>query len=252
MLNNKKYLYFISLYILILTSAFVVFSCSKEDKPGPQSNKPETEKQESEKKENENKTNETEGNENKDAALKQDFIISYSLQGKVNGEMKIIRQGNKFKQLIDSEIMGMKNKNEIYILNNVVYSLTEIGGKRFGNKTEITDYNRQKNTGETIVDFKQFQEFLSKKKIVGSENILGYDCDVYDLGNNMNLSVYKKGYILKIKTSEFLAAATDLNTSPTFGATEFQVPPDVDYKNIKTPDKKQLDSLKKEFYKKVE
>ncbi|MEP7147098.1 MAG: hypothetical protein ABI792_08820, partial [bacterium] len=88
------------------------------------------------------------------------------------------------------------------------------------------------------------EKFLSSKNITGSENILGYNCDIYDAGNGMNLSVYNKKYILKIKSPDFMAVATKMNTNPTFAPDEFKLPDNVDFKTAQAKefDKKTLDS----------
>lgn len=201
-------------------------------------------------KQNKNETtNKTEiadtNNRNKEIQLSDNFIISYDLVGKVNGKMQILRKGNLFKQIINSEVMGMQNKNNVYILGSSVYSVTEIAGKKFGIKTNLHDYNTQKQTGETIVDFKEFEKFLNSKKITGSENILGYDCEIYEISDGFYLTVKNKKYIMKIKTPEFTATATTMDTNPSFTLTEFEIPSDIDFKNANASgyDKSAIDSL---------
>lgn len=221
--------------LIILTLCFTFSFCNKEDKTESK-NKTETSKTES---------------SNNDLKITDDFIIDYDLVGRLNGKMTIYRKGNKLKQDINSEIMGMQSKNEIYVLDNFVFTVTDMGGKKFGAKTDLQNYNMQKQTGETITDFTQFEKFLESKKVVGSENILGYICDIYDLGNNVALSVNNKRYILKIKAPEFMATATKLETNPTFSANEFELPSDINFKNINPQGTKNetLDSLLKEFKK---
>ncbi len=215
------------IFILILT---VSYSCNKSSKIDSQGNKTDTGRTET---------------GNKELKSSDDFIISYNMVGKLGGTMEMLRKGNKLRQNINSEIMGMKSENVIYIVDNYVYSIMILEGKKIGMKTSLQDYNSQKTTGETIVDFKEFENFLNGKKITGSENILGYNCDIYDIGKDVSLSVYNKRYILKIKTPEFMATATKLDNSPTLPADEFDVPPDVDFRGVSSRniDKKYLDSL---------
>lgn len=187
---------------------------------------------EAEKKNSQNNIKEKKSDTGKSLKVSDDFIISYDLQGRINGKMQIFRSGNNFKQVINSDIMGMHNNNYIYIRDNIVYTITEIGGKKFGSKATLQEYNLSKHTGETIIDLKEFEKFLSAKKVTGSEKILGYDCEVYDLGDSYYLAVYDKKCILKIMTPEFMATATKLEMNPSIAVNEFVIPADVDFKNI--------------------
>jgi len=215
--------------VLFILAAFAIISCGKTETP--------------ETKKNDKEVSGVEKHD--DEKLTDDFIVEYNVVGALNGTMNIMRSGNKMKQIINSEMMGMKNLNTIYIVNGTVYTITDIGGKEFATKTGLADFNKQKETGETIVDFKEFEKFLDSKTIAGNENIIGYNCDIYDLGNNVSISVYKKRYILKIKSSQFMATASRIDAHPSFAAGEFDIPSNVQF-GIATPkelNKKNLDSI---------
>lgn len=224
----KKYNLHVYLSVLSLV---LILSCGKKNEETSQQQKQET---------NSGKNEITSSGKISDK-----FVINYDLIGKMTGKMQIFREENKLKQNINSEIMGMANKNAIYIIDNSVYSVTEIGGKKFGMKTSLGEFNSQKQTAETIVNFKEFEQFLDSKKVTGNENILGYNCDIYDAGNGVFLYVYNKRYLLKMRTPEFQATATEINVNPTFAANEFELPKDVDFKNSaqKKFDKQALDSI---------
>ena len=138
-----------------------------------------------------------------------------------------------------------KSSNIIYIMDNNVYSILDVGGKKIGTKSDLRGFNETKLTGETITDFKEFEKFIDSKKIIGTENVLGYKCDIYETSSGVTLSVYNKRYILKIKTPEFMATATALNTSPSYTGTEFTLPSDIEFNksDSKTMKNKSLDSL---------
>ncbi|MDZ4712758.1 MAG: hypothetical protein SGI89_10590 [bacterium] len=225
--------------ILFAASLIAFHSCGK-DKSEIQNNKTTTEQSPP------NTSDSTISNStNNNIAGNENFIISYTVAGKMNGVMQILRSGNKFRQNISSEIMGMKNDNQIFILDNNVYSVTEIGGKTLGVKTSLNDFNKLKKTGETIIDFKEFEKFLNTKKITGSENIIGYNCDIYDFGDGVSLSVNNKKFVLKIKSPEFIATANNINLNPSFASNEFELPKDVTFKSVNTGDidRKAVDSL---------
>jgi len=182
---------------------------------------------------------------NREVTSGNDFVIEYNMMGAMKGKMTIYRSGTKLKQVIESVVLGIKNTNEIYIQDKFVFSVTNVAGKKFGIKTNITDYNNNKQTGETITDFTEFQKFIGTKRVIGNETILEQKCDIYETAPDVSISVSDKKYVLQIKTSQFLALATKLDKAPVFTAAEFQIPSDVDFKSIGNDKVKQevLDSI---------
>lgn len=222
-------------FLIILFIGVNLNSCGNEKKSEPQ-NKSETP---------------VEDNKEKSLGSDNSFIINYNLTGMMKGTMTIYKNGNSIRQKINSEVMGMKNTVNTYIVNDEVYNVTEIGDKKMGNKTSLKEYNAMKQTGETITDFKEFEKFISGKKVVGTENIIGHNSDIYDMGNGMSISVYEKKYILKIKNAEFMAVATMLDINPVINLNEFEIPKDVDFKSIDPSKikKEDLDSILKDLKK---
>ncbi|MBK8981548.1 MAG: hypothetical protein IPM38_04305 [Ignavibacteria bacterium] len=234
--------------ILLMLTLFAItfYSCGKdESKSGNETG--EKDKVADEKKEN------TEGTSSGDMDLSDDFMISFKLEGAMNGDMTMYRSGKKLKQIINTEIMGTPSKNQVYIIDNFVFTVTEIKGKRMGVKTNIQDYNKKKQTAETITDPEEFESYLADKKIVGSENILGKNCDIYDTGNDTQLSIFDKMYVLRIKSPQFMATATEFETNPDFSSNEFEIPSDVNFRSINSDMKgmEQIDSIMNEAKKYV-
>lgn len=179
------------------------------------------------------------------------FKISYNVEGKMNGTIMIYKKDNKLKQEINSELMGMKTSNKVYILEDYVYTISNIDDRNFGSKVSLKDFGSGNNAGNIISNFSEFEKYISGKKVKGTENILGYDCDIYDIGGGTELSVHNKKYILRIKNSLFIASATKLETDPAFADDEFILPPYVEYKNSSPSEisKDLLDSLTKKLKK---
>ncbi|HMS66199.1 MAG TPA: hypothetical protein PKD83_13230 [Ignavibacteria bacterium] len=180
-----------------------------------------------------------------------DFIIDYNISGSITGNMSIYRSGNQFKQVISTVILGAASGSAIYIKDNNVYSFTEIGGKTFGKKVSLSEYNKTKQTGETIIDVNEFQRFLSSKKLKGNENIIGHECYIYETAPDMTISVYDKKYVLKIQNPQFTAIATGLEMNPSFKSNEFELPKTVNFNpdSSKNTNKKGIDSIMKELKK---
>lgn len=179
-------------------------------------------------------------------------VISYKLTGALNGKMTIYRNGKELKQIIESEIMGMQNRNEIFVKENTVYSITELGGKKMATKTAIDNYNNSKPTGETIADTREFERLLNARKVTGNEQILGYDCEIYEVSDNTFLSVANKQLILKIKSPQLIAEATEVSLLPSGDGSIFELPAGVNFRTVKpneAPSKEKLDSMMKELKK---
>lgn len=243
-----KYNLRISAVLILAVFTLNIYSCGKDGEKDMSDSDKKSEKTSGN---NTEKTKENDGNSSGDIDLAQDFAVTYQLQGAMNGEMTMYRSGKKLKQEINTEIMGIKSLSHVYIIDNFVFTVTEVNGKKMGVKTNIKDYNKKKQTAETITDPKEFENYLSDKKVIGSENILGKNCDIYDMGNGTEMSIHNKMYVMKIKSPEFMAVATKFDNSPSFSEDIFEIPADVNFRSINTdgkntPGMDQLDSIMKE------
>ncbi|HQY51566.1 MAG TPA: hypothetical protein PK294_09665 [Ignavibacteria bacterium] len=236
---------FIVLFLAL--STLTLYSCGKDgDKSDSVSDKKSEETSEDSK--------DDDGKSSGDLEMSDDFVLTYQLQGALNGEMTMYRSGKKLKQEMNTDIMGMKSISQVYIIDNFVFTVTEVNGKKMGVKTNIKDYNKKKQTAETITDPKEFENYLADKKVTGSENILGKNCDIYDMGNGTEMSIHNKMYVMRIKSPEFMAVATKFDNSPSFSDDIFEIPEDVNFRSINTGEKNtpgmdQLDSIMKEVEK---
>ncbi|MBX7044184.1 MAG: hypothetical protein K1X85_14915 [Ignavibacteria bacterium] len=231
----------ITRYFLCITGAFVLLfsSCDKKEETA------QTQKQNS---------GVSENSQPKTSASGDRSSITYQLTGVTNGTMTIYRNGNELKQVIESDMMGLKSKNEVYVKGGFVYLITEINGKKLPMKTSLDEYNSRKLTGETIANAAEFEKMLAGKKVTGNESILGRDCEIYEMGNNVFLSIADKKHIMKIKSPELLAVATEISPLPDNSDGIFELPAGMEFKlfNPKANQPKEsLDSaVKKEAVKK--
>ena len=159
----------------------------------------------------------------------EDFHIKYKTEGIINGTMDIIKSGDKFKQKMNVDVKGIKSVTDVFVLENEVYTVTDIAGMKTGFKTDLSEYNQRKQKSENFTDFRDLKSYLKDKKKTGEEEILGYKCDVIETDKGISLSVYEDKYVLKISGPQFTATATALEKNPTVSAAEFEVPKDVDF-----------------------
>lgn len=159
----------------------------------------------------------------------EDFHIKFKTEGIIVGTMDIIKSGDKFKQKMDVDVKGIKSTTDVFVLENEVYTVTDIAGMKTGFKTDLSEYNQRKQKSENFTDFRDLKNYLKDKKKTGEEEILGYKCDIIETDKGISLSVYDNKYVLKIKGPQFIATATALEKNPSVSADEFEVPKDVDF-----------------------
>lgn len=117
-----------------------------------------------------------------------------------------------------------KNNAKMYYADKVVYMITEMEGKKVGMKMDISE---SKDADMEIVNVK---EKLKDYEKLGTDEVLGYKCDVYKTKEGTKLSIYKEVFALKIvdtKNNEFVATAfeQDVKLADDF----FIAPKDVEY-----------------------
>jgi hypothetical protein len=65
--------------------------------------------------------------------------------------------------------------------------------------------------------------------VIGTETILGKECEIYDTGEGNTMSVYDKKAVLRVKSKDMTMTATKLDSSPGLSSSDFDVPADVEF-----------------------
>lgn len=164
-----------------------------------------------------------------ESAQGNNFHITYKAEGIINGTMDIIKIGDKFKQEMEVDVKGIKSKSDVYVLGDAVYSVTDVAGMKHGFKADLSEYNKKKQIGENFSDFRDLENYLKGTTKKGSEEILGCNCEIYETGKGIFLSVCDNKYVLRIKGPEFTATAINLDKDPSVSSDRFEVPKDVDF-----------------------
>ena len=117
-----------------------------------------------------------------------------------------------------------KNNAKMFYADKVVYMITEMEGKKIGMKMDLSE---SKEADMEIVNVK---EKLKEYEKIGTDDVLGYKCDVYKTKEGSKLSIYKEAFALKVidsKNNEFVATAfeQDVKLADDF----FTAPKDVEY-----------------------
>lgn len=235
--------------VLLLVTAFGLSACGKKDSTNESSgdNKESTESGE----DKESDDNESSGDVDMSSG---EFSITYEMEGpETKGTMTMYKMGDMFKTEMKGDFAGQGEGTASAIYkDDYVYTVMDMAGIRQGIKIKVDEYEKDNEN----FDINDIEEQLDKYKIVGTETILGKECDVYDTGEGTKMSVYDKKAVLKVVSKDMTMVATQFDTSPGLSSSDFDVPEDVEFidmeemlkgmKNLKNLEKlEKLDPSKK-------
>ncbi len=240
-MDNLKSLFKSSLLMLLFISLVSLSACSKDENKTAGDN---TETSGTESGENESGDNESSGDMDLSS---NEFVITYSMSGpESNGTMTLYRLGDNMKTVMKGQIADMENSTaEALYDGDYVYTTMELQGQKQGFKLKVDEYQKDKEYSMADVE-----KNLEKYKMIGTETILGKECEIYDTGKGTTISVYEKKAVLAIKSKEMTMIATQFDTNPGLSESDFDVPKDVEFidmedmmkgmKNLKNIDPKNM------------
>lgn len=228
-----------SFIVILFMSLVTLTSCGKKDS---------TESAGDNKESSENKSNESSDDGGDIDMSSGEFVIEYEMEGpEVKGTMTLYRKGEDFKTVMNGDFGGMSGGSSMALYEGgYVYTVMDMGGKKTGIKLKVDDYKKDKDN----FDMKDIEKQLDKYKMIGTETILGKECEIYDTGEGTTMSIYDKKAVLRVKSKDMTMTATKMDTSPDLSASEFDVPTDVEFmdmdemmkgmKNLKNIDPKNM------------
>jgi hypothetical protein len=141
-------------------------------------------------------------------------------------------KGNNAKIDVSMTEGEKKNNASMFYVDKVAYVITEMEGKKVGMKMNVAD---NKDAEFDIVNLK---DKLKDYEKVGTDEVLGYKCDVYKTKDGSTISIYKEAFGLKIvDKSKKEVVATVFEQDVKIADDFFTPPKDVEYMD--------LDNLKK-------
>lgn len=161
--------------------------------------------------------------------IPENFSIKYILNGKREGKMLMLRNNDKLKIVFDFASGGVSSINEMYLLNDTVFTVIRQGASKVGSRTGYNNFKEAYTGNELIIGASGLSKYLENTKVIDKEKVLGYDCDIYELSDRTLVSVYNKKYVLKISKPLYIATAESLTIDPEFSQNEFKLPEDVEY-----------------------
>jgi len=165
--------------------------------------------------------------------------IKYEMKGKETGSIDMFIKGKQMKMEIKSKENGKDVSALIYFKDNVIYMITEEGGKKVGIKMsgeeieeEMKDFMNLAKAKEKIKDYQK----------EGTEEILGYKCDIYKKGEE-TISIYQDLIALKFTKGEEIMIATAFEPDVKISDSDLEPPKDIEYLDMNEM-MKNMDKLK--------
>lgn len=209
--------------VLIVFSLFALYSCGKKDTGS-------TDTKTSDSKTSTDSKSESSGN--KEVTASGDFTIKYDLTGKVKGDVTSYKKGKRVMQEINMDVKGAKMITNTYYDDNFVYSVMDIMGKKMGTKIDVSQYKKDGVNEGKDIDYKDMENYLKDKKKVGTETILGKECDIYETAKGVKLSVTKQYIPLKIQTESMTMTAVSMSDKVSIPDSQMEVPSDVKFSDV--------------------
>jgi len=209
--------------VLIVFSLTCLYSCGKKDTTTTDTKTTDSKTSTDTKKESSGNTN---------LGSMSDFTIKYELSGKVKGDMTTYKKGKRFMQKLTMDIQGAKMKTDNFFDDKYAYMVMDVMGKKMGTKIDIAKYREEGAKEGKDIDYNNMMDYLKDKKKVGTETILGKECDVYETGKDVKISVWKNTMPLKISTPAMTMTATAFEMEANVNESEMDPPKDVEYTDM--------------------
>lgn len=215
-------------FILIVISSLVCInlsSCSKiKDKPEGTDDTTEEEKSKEEE-------------SSKDKEVSEEFKIEMELSGPVSGTMDIYRKGDKFRSDLKTKVMDQTMNTSTFSDGEYVYVIIDAMGFKKAIKIDKEKYEKEMKKEKKDVDPMNVAEQLSLYEKIGTEKVLGKECDIYKVGEGVTFSIYNDKYILKMGKPEMNMTAVNLETDASLSDGLFEPPEGVNFEEVESLEK---------------
>jgi hypothetical protein len=148
--------------------------------------------------------------------------------GDITGTYDIYSKGKNVKVSMDATMQGHKTNTEMYSDGNMMYIITEIAGNKTGMKMDPKKFKEQ-NEHKKEFNPMNFREGCKDCEKIGTEEIIGKSCVIYQDKNGIKYSVYNEQMPLKIVMPKTTMTAKSLDINASFFDDVFTVPKDVHY-----------------------
>ena len=155
--------------------------------------------------------------------------VKYDVTGKDPGTLDVVYKGKNAKMEITMMKEGKPMTMQMILKDKTMYTVMDEGGKKMGFKNDVTN-------DESMKDFYAMLDAKDKIKEMektGSEEVLGYKCDIYKDKKGDILSIYKEKAPLKIVSKDNVSmTATLFEPNVKIADDAFEPPKDVEFMDM--------------------
>ena len=208
------------LLVFLLVFGILIFGCGKKagDTSGAKDDKTESKK--------DSDLNENTG-----------YTVKYDLKEEKGtaGVMDMALKGKRIKMGFDVTEGENKSKTQMWFKNDMVYMLTEAAGQKMAMKMDAKESESEmKDFNPDMFDKDKLKAKLNDYTKDGTEDVIGYKCDVYkSKTTDEKIWIYKDMVMLKMTSAKTTMVAKEFNPSPKLSDSDFDPPKDVDFKDMK-------------------
>jgi hypothetical protein len=211
----KKIVSFANLNLLLalLFSLFMISGCGKKET---------TEKSAGEEQQ--------QSTETKSENITENTPLHYKLeaQGEISGTWDIYAKGKQARVNVDMTVAGQKTTSTMYTDGSMMYIITDFAGKKTGMKMDMSKFSEE-NAKKGEFNPINFKEGCKDCEKIGTDEVIGRKCDVYQDKQGTKYSVYEDKYPLKIVMPKTTIIAKSLDIDVKVSDDMFIPPKDVNY-----------------------
>ena len=201
------------LLLLIVITSFVLTSCGKKEESSGS-----------------NETEQKEESSGETGKITEGTPVHYQMEatGEMKGTWEVWAEGKKAYVKMNYEAAGQKMSSEMWMNNDMIYTVTDMGGKKMGMKMNPKEWAKN---NEKKQDFNpmSFKDGCKDCKKIGEEEIIGKKCEIFQDTNGIKYSVYDGKIPLKIVMPKTTLQATKLEIDPKIEESMFEPPKDVEF-----------------------
>jgi len=218
-LTGLKLTLFSAFSILLLFSFISIAGCGKKDDNTSSGDKDK----------NESSSDDKKGSD--EISEGSPFHVVFDISGTMTGTVDAYYHNKKSKSTSSMSIGGQKmTATAFFDGGEYVYIISDVAGIKTGMKYKRDEYQKQKKEGE--FDALTFKDQLKNMDKIGTEVILGKECDIYrSKDGKYQISIYNEMAPLKFSSGEgkMVMVAKEFDTNAKFSDDIFTPPADVNY-----------------------
>lgn len=206
----------LNLFLLLLLTSFVLFSCGKKEDS--------TSKSDSDKKEQSSGSNDE---------ITESTPIHYQMEatGEMKGTWDVYAKDKRAYVKMNYQIGEQTLNSEMWMTEDAMYTVTNMGGKKVGMKMDPKKWAEQNDKKQDFNPL-SFKDGCKDCQKIGEEEIIGKKCVIYQDKNGIKYSVYKEKVPLKIVMQKSTIQAKSLEVNAKINDDMFTPPKDVEYTDM--------------------